>query len=90
MFWLFNGAIAEKFDVSFYWKSKMAAVKNKTETAITFKQLEITTRFQLPPDICDQAQLGYDTVDIARYSTFSDVGRLPNSKMVASESGNGK
>ena len=41
---LFNGAMAKKIDVSFYRKSKMAAVK--TEAAITFER-EITTRFQL-------------------------------------------
>ena len=49
------------FDVSFSRKSKMAAVK--TEAAITFERLEITTRFQPSiPHIFDQNRLGYDIV----------------------------
>ena len=38
MYRIFNGAIANKSDVSFYRKTKMAAVK--TEADITFERLE--------------------------------------------------
>ena len=57
----------------------------KTEAAITFEWLEITTPFQLLPQIFDQAQLGYDTVDIApdilRHRPPTDF------KMAATETG---
>jgi len=43
---LYNDVITEKSDVACR-KSNMAAVK--TEAAITYERLEITTRFQLPP-----------------------------------------
>ena len=71
---LIYAAIAEKSGVSLCRKSKMAAVK--TEAAITFERLEITTRFKLPPP--RQARLGYDTVDIARhFPTLADY-RIQN------------
>ena len=50
----------------------------KTEAAITFERLELTTRFQLLPHIFDQAGLGYDTVDIARHFLTSAVDRFQN------------
>jgi hypothetical protein len=53
----------KKSDVSFYRKSKISV--DKTEAAITFERLEITTRFQLLPHILDQA---------SQCPTLTDVG----------------
>ncbi len=76
----------EKSDVSFDRKSKMAA--GKTEAAITFERLEITTRFQLMPHIFDQVRLGYDTVNIVRY--FLTSADYTEFKMAATETESGK
>jgi hypothetical protein len=53
-------------DASVYRKSKIAAVK--TEVAITFQRLEITTRFQIVPQHFEEIRLEYNTVDIPDFS----------------------
>ena len=71
-------AVQKEIDVSFYRKSKMAALK--TEAEITFELLEISMRFQLLryPDIFDKVRLGYDNADIARHFPTSAAYRIQN------------
>ncbi len=73
---LFNGAIAKKIDVSFYRKTKMAAVK--TEAAISFQRVETIRGYQL---LDPYFRSGHDVdMILSTLINISDLGRPPNYK----------
>ena len=69
-------ASPKKFDVSFYRKTKMAAVK--TEAAISFERVETTTGYQLLVPYFDQTRRGYDTFDIGQHFPTLTNHRIKN------------
>ena len=84
MYRIFNCAIAEKSDVSFYRISKMAAIKTEAAIGTTFEQLEITTQFQLL--LSPHFRTGLTWIWHCRHCpTLPEVGWLPEFRMAATK-----